>query len=174
MPYDLNEEPKGEQYRALINYLCDHSDAAMLVSHTEWCETKSDKQQIKKNRKTLAPYRVGTRSNPKWTVTTKFYTQPTDIQYYIDFYKICEPVRQYILTTVDRLYEWELPKTPEDISFFLKGTCIFASCTHEEFAWIVCEKEFIKSLGIQYTSISEDDFRDPIIESYQFDGGVEG
>lgn len=175
MPYDLDEEPKGAQYKGLINYLCDHSDAVMLVFHTEWNETKNDMRKIKKNREILAPYLVGTRNNPKWTVTTKLSLQASDAQYFIDFYRICEPVRQYLSDTVNRLYKWELPKTPEDIAFFLKGNCIFASCSHEEFAWVDCKEEFIKSLGIRYTSFSLTDLKEcPLTESYRFEGSTEG
>lgn len=60
-----------------------------------------------------------------------------------------------IKVAVQGLYEWQQPKLPEDLSFYVKGETWFFSMTHEREAYFRLEQEEFKELISHFPSLTK-------------------
>ena len=133
MIYEFIKEPQSDQYYELISYACRQSDAVMMVfSHKKGSTSQIEK--IRTIRKDLSPWRIKTRHDSQWPVTTSYDKSQV---FSIDLYKPCAEIESF-LKRIDRLFGWA-DNQPYDISFFRNNYCWLATCSHEEFGWIVSE-----------------------------------
>ena len=131
MVYEFIKEPKQMQYRELIAYACSRSDAVMMVFPYEQNDAirKGDVETI---RKRLSPWRIKTRYDPQWPTTKN---SDTACKFFIDLYNPIDEIKEFLLQ-INRLYGWR-DSFPCDISFFKNNYCWFATCTHEQYGWVI-------------------------------------
>ena len=133
MVYEYIKEPQSNQYYELISYACRQSDAVMMVfSHKK--SNKTQAAQMRRIRKELSPWRIKTRHDSQWPVTESHNKSQV---FAIDLYKPCEAIEVFLKQT-NRLFGWG-DNQPYDISFFRDHYCWLATCSHEEFGWIISE-----------------------------------
>lgn len=136
MIYDMITEPCDAQYRALMDYAMAHSDAVMLVfSVKKGSKLQNDTKRTVRNQ--LAPWRIKSRHDAQWPVTTSYDTR---YLFTIDLYKPSQEVIDYVLSK-NSLYSWGENGDPCDIAFFRENECWMATCSHEKFGWLVLEEE---------------------------------
>ncbi len=143
MFYSFQDEPRGAQYKRLINHCCQHSDAVLMMFMVFKYDVDHEAEIIQKTRQQLAPHRIKTRSDPNRPGTV---SQDTRNTYMIDLYTANSDIQAYLLS-VDGLFDWQLPHLPEDISFFKDGKCWLATCSHEKLAWLSCEEGALPELN---------------------------
>lgn len=159
---------ENEQYKRLIKYAFQKSDAIMFVFRKDGFND----QQISKLEKTsndlkteFKDYILKIRNGAYWVFTkvgysklgiynSKFKDQPNfDKLFEVLFYKTNKELEEYVLSN-SNLYSWLNPYYPEDISFFKNGYCWLYSIAHEELCDIYCENEeeynYLKSIGIEF------------------------
>lgn len=130
MIYDIATEPCDEQYHSLIDYAIAHSDAVMLVFSVKK-GSKLQGEAKRTIRKQLAQWRIKTRRDSQWPVTTSY---DTCRDFTIDLYTPSQEVKAYLMTQT-RLFAWGENGAPQDIAFFKKNQCWLATCSHEQFGW---------------------------------------
>ena len=159
---------KGDDYKKVISFAIEHSDAVMLIFQNYGHPFK---KKLKEIRMRLRPSRIASRSNYKksgdgfaWPGTVSW---DTNSLIHADVYRLAPEVKEYILSAED-LYSWIYPDRPEDIAFFANGECWLSTTAHEE----LCEvfnyesetTQLLDSLGIEYVHILEP--CDRFIEKY--------
>jgi hypothetical protein len=118
--FDLRREPRGDDYRALIEYLASLSTAASLI--------------IRPNEHTSEPAELASRVRMRrqvtqWPGTITLEPTSTMIEYALP--DACKALK----FAVDGLYEWLCPDRPEDLAMYRPdGTVVLLSCAHERFA----------------------------------------
>ena len=136
MVYEFILEPKLNHYRYLVKYACSKSDAVMLISH----HSKISKDQNRKAdviRERLSMSRIKTRNDAQWPVTESF---DKNQEYFVDLYRPSAEVLAFLLER-DGLYDWGKEGYPEDLSFFTDNNCWLATCSHEEFGWLISDEK---------------------------------
>lgn len=164
--YDIAREPCAEQYAALIEFACRHSDAVMLVFSARAGSKMSS--GLRGIRKKLAPWRIKTRrevptrdKGASWPVTISYDTR---VEFTIDLYWPSSEVQSFLLS-VPSLYGWFEKGLPEDVCFFMNHECWLGSCSHEQVGWISTEEELPASL-MECLSEVEDSGKAPFHEDY--------
>ena len=92
-------------------------------------------EYMKKLKERLRKYLVKERHDSKWTVNEVITKRKKeDDQYLFDicFYKICPEVENFLLESVNSLYDFNPPYLPEDIAFYKDNYCWFYTVTHEK------------------------------------------
>lgn len=136
MIYDIVIEPCEAQYNALIEYAFSRSDAIMLVFSVRK-GSKIQGDTMRGIRKQLAKWRIKTRHNAQWPVTTSY---DSNQNFTIDLYTPSSGIKDYLLTQKS-LFAWGRNGLPGDIAFFQDHQCWLATCSHEEFGWIMLDED---------------------------------
>ncbi len=134
--FEFKSEPCHEQYSDLIEYACSQSDAVMLVFSVKKGSILQN-YKTQKRRKMLSQWRIKTRHDANWPVTISYDTR---YSFMIDLYKPSPEVKDFLLS-VPSLYAWGKHGLPEDLAFFLDHECWLATCSHEEFGWILSQNK---------------------------------
>lgn len=160
---------RGDDYKKLILFALENSDAVMLIFRSYG---RPFKKRIKEARNMLKPFRIASRNNHK--IKEDHFEWPGTVTWdqtliHADIYRLSPEVKQYILSA-DDLFSWMYPDRPEDISFFFKGECWFSTTAHEEFCDIFDHEveiaHLLDSLAIEYSQDAEP--CDRFIEEYPF------
>lgn len=132
--YGIYKDVCGNDYKRLIDYLFNRSDAFMLV-YFKYTQNEKLKPLTRRIKTGLAPYKIKIRHNTVWPTTIS-----SDKHYHdIVVYKTSLEARQY-LDLIDHIFGWEY-YNPIDLCFFKDGYCMFAVTAHEEFATIYFEDD---------------------------------
>lgn len=124
-------------------------------------------------------YLIKERHNPRW-IGTEVYMNTNQGEslkykeqylYDICFYRACPEIEEFLLHTVDSLYDFKPPYLPEDISFFKEGYCWLNTITHEKIGYIyikdINEYKDIIDIGIKiekYDNCNQND--EELYENY--------
>ena len=119
----------GKNYHDFLDYAFRESDYFMLVYVNYYGKGYSYMQ--KKIKKMLEPYKVKTRTNPRWPGTLETFSQNST--YKVVFYKNVSEAKT-ILKIVSGIGDWSSPSYPEDLAFFKGNKCWFYSVGHENMA----------------------------------------
>lgn len=164
--YDIAREPCAEQYAALIEFACRHSDAVMIVFSARAGGKMSS--GLRGIRKKLAPWRIKTRRDVptrdkgvSWPVMISYDTR---MEFTIDLYRLSGEVQSFLLS-VPSLYAWFEKGLPEDLCFFKNHECWLGSCSHERCGWISTQEELPAQL-MDCLSEVEDSGEAPFYEAY--------
>ena len=122
----------GTVYYNFIDYAFSNTDYFMLVYVNYYGSGYS--KVMKDFKRELQPYKVKSRTNPRWPGTLNTYCANTS--YKVVFYRN-EIKAKEILKKVDRLSAWSSPIYPQDLAFFKGNRCWSFSVGHENIAGII-------------------------------------
>ncbi|MBM7836993.1 hypothetical protein JOC54_000224 [Alkalihalobacillus xiaoxiensis] len=130
--FDIVQEPKGEIYSELLDVLFEVSDRFELILRNDMLG-KNKKKAIDSYElilAKLAPYLIEMNEKSEWA-SNRLVGGATAFVYE---YKATEEAKLVIKQLSDSLYQWIMPKLPEDLSFYKNGRVVIAVSSHEEFA----------------------------------------
>lgn len=130
--FDISQEPKGKIYSELLDVLFEVSDRFELVLR---------KDMMRRNRKKamktfepllvkLDPHLIKMSEKSEWA-SNRLGDGATAFVYE---YRATDEAKSVIKQLSDSLYQWIMPKLPEDLSFYKNGEVVIAVSSHEEFA----------------------------------------
>lgn len=124
----------------------------------------------------LKKYLVKEKHDSKWTVNEVITKrEKEDNQYLFDicFYKICPEVENFLLESVNSLYDFNPPYLPEDIAFYKDNYCWFYTVTHEKRCEMDIENieecNYIENMGIKIEKYEIDEKDKDLFEKFVLD-----
>jgi hypothetical protein len=141
LPININEEPRDEKYKKLIEYAFKVCKTFVLAMQKEMLLYYPKPEILKE----LEPYKVD-EGKALYYPNIDYFNNDT-IFY---FYKCNEETQSIVMDAVNGLYEWRYPEFPEDITFLNdKGEVWMNTISHECMAGInendINEIEFIRN-----------------------------
>ena len=129
--------------------------------------------ELSKLRKMKKKYLVKEKHDDKWTVNEVITKrEKEDNQYLFDicFYKICPEVENFLLESVNSLYDFNPPYLPEDIAFYKDNYCWFYTVTHEKRCEMDIENieecNYIENMGIKIEKYEIDEKDKDLFERF--------
>lgn len=124
----------AEQYKMLVNFLCDNSDSFYFVMRKE---LKYDLRNVA----CFDPYLIKSYEAKTWsnTITLSYPAK-------VNLYEVNEDTRKLLLSLGGKLYDWVAPQLPEDLTFIKNSFEWFVSTTHEEKAMFLLKSKYIKEM----------------------------
>jgi hypothetical protein len=126
--YDILEEPRGDDYRMLLELCARHCASFLLVIREEnWLDATA--HGILKD---LRQFELKKELVSEWP-GTKLLADKASVYHY----RLTTQSLQVLERSADGLYEWQQPKRPEDLCFFDKdGDEILVTIAHEDDAFL--------------------------------------
>ncbi len=121
--YDILQEPRGDDYRKLLELCSPHSGSFLLVIREEnWLDSTAHKIL-----KDLKEFELKKALASEWP-GTKLLSDKASIYHY----RLTAESLQVLEQSADGLYEWQQPKRPEDLCLFDKdGDAFLVTIAHE-------------------------------------------
>ena len=161
----------GDDYRRLVEFAFEHSDAVMTIYSTSGYNRPFDKE-VMEVRAELMPYLLHTRCNADctpenpyfdWPGTRTGYNDPLDpaaeffhedVRLYADTYELTDFVKDHILSINGFFYWTVFHGNSEELAFFKDGACWMFTTAHEGDLYICDHVEEIRSMldemGVEY------------------------
>lgn len=143
--YNIDSFESKEKYIEFIKYMISKSDY-FSFTYFKYRENDKTSKSTKDLYNALKTFKV---HNQKTTVWPGNQTWDTKHIYKIYIYHAV-PEAVDILIKADDIFDWDYPG-PMDLAFFKDGYAWFASCAHEQMAWLFTDKkhdaEDLKKLG---------------------------
>ncbi len=146
LPIVIKKEPRGKEYRKLIQYAFDVCEAFVLAVQKKILIHYPEPEILKK----LEPYKID-EGTAVYYPNIEYYNQDAVLY----FYKCNEETKTIIMNIVSGLYDFRNPYLPEDLTFVdNKGEVWMSSISHESMSFIRetnrDEAEFLKSnIGLE-------------------------
>lgn len=153
--YYVSDFSSADTYCAFINYMISHSDYFSLVyfSHSVSATYSTSCQKIYDD---LLHAKVNVYNSNHWPLTTTLNS--SNHIYRLILYRSLESIKP-TLNRLHTLASWDYPDAPMDLCFYRNGVCCFASCAHEEEAYLFSddpvEVDTLKHLGCQITLVKD-------------------
>ncbi|GAF11157.1 hypothetical protein JCM19046_1657 [Bacillus sp. JCM 19046] len=130
--FNITEEPKGEIYSKLLDVLFEVSDRFELILRNDMMGKNKQKAMgsYEPILAKLAPYLIEINEKSEWA-SNRLSRGATAFVYE---YRATDEAKLVIKQLSDSLYQWIMPKLPEDLSFYKNGRVVIAVSSHEEFA----------------------------------------
>lgn len=123
----FTDEPRGTAYNRLIDF----AEKQCVKFSVVWREDLGNKRKQNEIARELEPFILEDTITSKWPGTEIFGATAN-----VCFYKLNGETTN-ILKKAERLYQWEAPEFPEDLTFYVKnGNIWLASVAHEHMAWL--------------------------------------
>lgn len=126
--YWINEFDDKEKYLKFMEYMLKKSEMFTFV-YFKYRESERTKRSTKNIQKLLKPHKICSRvTNHMPGMETR---NDNNHIYKLVFYR-AEPDAINAFSKADRLFAWDYPEFPMDISFFKDGFAWFVSVSHEK------------------------------------------
>jgi len=132
----VSEMKSKEQYERFMEYLLLHSEYFSVI-YFRYTENERMKKRTREIHDRLTSYKVKSKFTHEWPGTVSL-----DENHFYKFalYQSKIEVKD-ILCKVDRLFDWDYPIAPMDISFYKDGYCWFSVTAHERDASLYTDDE---------------------------------
>jgi hypothetical protein len=139
MIFDIEVEPRGETYRALLRVGSEYCDVVGFVIRPREALHESVAELLR----VLTPALMSDEMTNEWPGTELL---GLDDQARLIRYAINDITLAHVMNACDRLYAWEHPKLPEDL--FLERTAVpwLTSVAHERAAFLTMTSDEAKAL----------------------------
>jgi hypothetical protein len=137
--YTLADEPRGEQYRALLSRALKECAVAELVVRDGLGQNRSMHETLER----LDKVRLSTREVSEWPGTRLL-----DGTANVHAFRLCAESMDVFASAVDGLFEWTQPSNPEDLSLLrADGSIWLASTSHERDAFLELDEHEARALA---------------------------
>ena len=131
--YALKRELKGQLYRELLEYSLNHCSEAVVVVRSHLSFGENGKRLVEK----LSAFSIPARPNSPWAGAQLFDSQARFVRF-----TFCKESMQILLDASKKLYEWEQPALPEDLSLFRpNGNDWLITMAHSRQAYLLLSRE---------------------------------
>jgi hypothetical protein len=131
--YALKRELRGTLYRGLLEYALNHCSEAVVVVRSHISLGNGAKELLER----LTPYLRQVEGESPWLGAQLF-----DSQAQFQKFTYCRESLQILLESSKKLYEWEQPALPEDLSLFRSdGTDWLVTMAHSKQAYLSLKRE---------------------------------
>ena len=126
--YDIVEEPRGDDYRLLLECCSAYCQIALLVvREADWLEPSAS--EFLRN---LNPFEVEKRRQSEWPGTSLLDHEAT-----VYYYSLCRESLHILKHAVDRLFDWQQPYLPEDLCLLRnENDPMLVTIAHEKDAFL--------------------------------------
>lgn len=139
-------EIDGDSYRDLLNAAQKVCDSFMLVVRPGLRLSRGGKALLED----LKPHLIDESERSEWPGTRLMRQTARCLTF-----RFTSAAHDVIKAAVDDLYEWQQPKLPEDLTFYVKGETWFFSMTHEREAYFRLEQEEYVELISRFPSLAQ-------------------
>ena len=125
LPYQVTEEPTGNDYAALVGFLARRASCGLLVRRATIALNAPGEQVLEQ----LRPYLLSHSNEASWPGTKLWFGQTAEVFRFAP----TEPAIQVLLKAANHLFAWKQPELPEDLCFErADGAPLLASISHEK------------------------------------------
>ena len=125
-------EPKGENYRQLIQLAFDKCDTFLFIKHSQLTYNQSFDTLLEELKDDFIYKKV----QNKWPGTISV---PTAMVYY---FRTSEKSRKIIKNITHSLFNWQAPNLPDDLCFLNNNQEWLVTTAHAEYCHIQTENQF--------------------------------
>ena len=130
--YYLNDFENKETYIRFIEYMVLNSDSFSLI-YFKYRENEKYTTTVKEIQTLLKPYKIFAKRSTQWP--SMITLNENNHIYKLVLYKSTVGVEK-ILSTVEKLFDWDYPSLPMDLCFYKDGYAWLVSSSHERCAFL--------------------------------------
>lgn len=154
--FSVSEIKNKEQYGKFIEYMLLNSEYFSFI-YFRYKENEKMKKRTREIHDSLKNYKVKSKFTQEWAGTVSF---DENHFYKLVLYQSKLEVKD-VLCKVERLFDWDYPIAPMDISFYKNGYCWFSVTAHEQDADLYTDDkkviEDLEQMGIELEYLYDTD-----------------